>query len=384
MPALTRTAHRTVIRTLFAGLASCALAGCAKLQMGYNVLTYDAALADTANQMLLLNAVRASQHYPKSFTSVGQLIASPPVSGSVQSTFNFDTMIPGGLTTYNHNPSISANAGYTQFALGNLNAQVFMEAIRKPVNAKITKAFYANTGWPRELLYLVYVQHFQPSEESVRFVDFTRKARCAAPTTSGQARHCRKIDEHIAEYAALCKTEHFIDINTRMREFRDDPHMYYNTPVNYCHYARFRIFLEEVTFVTPSCISRPQRGPGCPPSQLRSPLDMIGYLGELIAAQNYIDEPFVPLMLYGLSIDHTFDFVDVPIFVVRRGEPLGSAAVVVQHEWVTYYIPRPDFGSPSEERSMQTLDLVLQTVQAATQRDDLPKTLPSFAVISGK
>ena len=139
MPALTRTAHRTVIRTLFAGLASCALAGCAKLQMGYNVLTYDAALADTANQMLLLNAVRASQHYPKSFTSVGQLIASPPVSGSVQSTFNFDTMIPGGLTTYNHNPSISANAGYTQFALGNLNAQVFMEAIRKPVNAKITK-----------------------------------------------------------------------------------------------------------------------------------------------------------------------------------------------------------------------------------------------------
>jgi hypothetical protein len=108
---------------------------------------------------------------------------------------------------------------------------------------------------------------------------------------------------------------------------------------------------------------------------------MIDYLGQLIAAQNYIDDPFIPLMLYGLSVENSFDFVDVPIFVVRRGEPLGSAAVVVQHGGLTYYIPRPDFGSPREERSLQTLDLVLQTVQAATIAKDLPKPVPTVSVL---
>ena len=212
----------------------------------------------------------------------------------------------------------------------------------------------------------------------MRSIDLGRKARCAAPTTRYEIATCDKIAEHIDEFASRCRSAHFIDLNERIQEFRSDPNMYYNTAVNYCHYSRFRIFSEERRLV---CASR---DPACARPKTRSPLDMIGYLGELIAAQNYIDEPYVPLVLFGRSTESDFDFVDVPLFEVKRGEPSGSAAVAVQHAGATYYIPRPDFGSRTEARSLQTLELVLQTVQAATHRDDLPKTLPSYAVISGK
>ena len=162
MAALIGVVSRNITRAVWVGLTACSLVSCADLQMGYNVLTYDTAIADTGNQLLLLNAVRASQHYPRSFTSVGQLIAAPPISGSVASTLNFSALT--GLQTYNVNPQVQASAGYSQFALGNLNAQAFMVAIRDQVNSKITKSFFENRSWPRELLDLVYVQSFSPTE----------------------------------------------------------------------------------------------------------------------------------------------------------------------------------------------------------------------------
>ena len=188
------------------------------------------------------------------------------------------------------------------------------------------------------------------------------------------------MNEQIDEYTSRCNDVHFVDADVRVREFRDDRGMYYNTAVNYCHYTRFRLFLEEVRLIgQPICTEKP--GPRCLHANERSALAMIGYLGDLIAAQNYRDEPFEPKVMFGRSTDTTYEFVDVPIFVVRRGEPLGGAAVVVQHDGTTYYIPRPDFGSPTEARSLQTLELVLQTVQAATSQKDLPKTVPSVAVV---
>jgi hypothetical protein len=376
MPALIRAAYRTVIPTLYVGLLSCFLTGCAEVQMGYNVLSYDNAIADTANQLLLLNAVRASQHYPRSFSSVGALTAGPPLSGGLASALNFSAL--AGLQTYSVNPTAQVNGGYSQFNLGNLNANKFMVAIRKRVAAEITKSFRDNPSWPEQLLDLIYFQYFIPSEPIVRLVDSVRKSKCSPTIVPGS--YCEKIDEQISEFSSRCGSDHFIDINVRIRDFRRDPKMYYNTAANYCHYARFRIFLEEVRMADLR-ICTPKITSACVIATERSALDMIGYLGELIAAQNYIEDPFVPLVLFGRSIGTTFVYVDIPLFVVVRGEPLGSAAVVVQHDGMRYYIPRPDFGSPTEARSLQTLELVLQTVQAATSADDLPKPVPSVAVI---
>jgi hypothetical protein len=370
------TLTRVAYRMMCAALATYGLTACAELQMDYNVLTYDSAVADSGNQLLLLNAVRASQHYPRSFTSVGGLLASPPVTGGLASTLNFNQF--ASLQNFNVNPTLAASPGYGSFALANLNSQDFMIRMRKPVDIDIIKAFESNPNWPRQLLDLLYFQRFNPSPSMVRIIDIKRKSKCPAAIVTGRAAVCNNLNEQIAKYTARC-TAHFVDITERMAEFINDRGAYYNTASNYCHFMRFKIFLEEVRLVRfPICIEKPQ--PGCLMADQRSALDLIGYLGEVIAAENYVDEPFVPKVRIGVPVGPTFDFVDVPLFVVLRGDPLGRAAVVVRHDGVPYYIPRPDFGSPLEERSLQTLELVLQTVQAATQKQDLPTTVPTVAI----
>ncbi|MGY2932713.1 hypothetical protein ACVWZ6_002315 [Bradyrhizobium sp. GM6.1] len=179
MLSLVRNVSGVAIRSLYVALASCFLGGCAEVQMGYNVLTYDNAIADTANQLLLLNAVRASQHYPKSFTSVGQLAASPPISGSLASTLNFTSL--AGLQTYSLNPSASAGAGYSQFSLGNLNAQKFMLAMRAPVRKEITAAFRESTG----LLSLHSVQTLSRGGQAHQLSSLQRKTCSAVSSCEG-------------------------------------------------------------------------------------------------------------------------------------------------------------------------------------------------------
>ena len=109
--------------------------GCAESQMRYNVLSYDNAVAQGANQQLLLNAVRASQNYPMSFTAIGQVLASPAVGGNIESEISFSRL--AGLTTYGLTPHLDASAGYGNFALDNLNYREFMVAMRESVPPEI-------------------------------------------------------------------------------------------------------------------------------------------------------------------------------------------------------------------------------------------------------
>ena len=96
-------------------------------------------------------------------------------------------------------------------------------------------------------------------------------------------------------------------------------------------------------------------------------------------------EPFVPYLVVGASNpDGGFSFVKVDLFVVHRGVtgPNGAAVSIV-HEGDRFYIPRPNFGSRTEARSLQTLDLVVQTLRAATTRESLPK-LQTLGVVATK
>src|SRR5262249_40997718 len=138
-----------------------------------------------------------------------------------------------------------AGAGYSQFSLGNLNADKFMVRIRKPVDENITRAFRESTGWPRQLLDLVYIQSLSPTQHILRTVDATRRQKCLAPGNSDVASRCALIYQQIDEFTSRCNS-HFADAGVRINEYLDDPGLYYNTAVNYCHYSRFRIFLEEV------------------------------------------------------------------------------------------------------------------------------------------
>ncbi|MFH0298525.1 hypothetical protein AAFX91_15015 [Bradyrhizobium sp. 31Argb] len=357
------------------------VAGCSQVQMGYNVLSFDAAIADTANQQLLLNAVRASQHYPKSFTQPGELKASPPVSGGIESTLNLTRL--DGLKDYSVTPKLSVDGGYSEFSLKNLNFEEYMFNIRAEIPDQITDTFERNPNWPAQLRDLLYVQKSELPEQVVGLIDSRRKSICQKPPTDRENRRCEKLREQIEEYTSQCGGDlHFIDVAVRLHQFRNDRNLYYSTASNYCHYNRFRIFLEEVRLTKLRTCSTQHLG--CIREVRRSALDMIGFLGELIAAENYISAPFIPRVMIGAPVGSHFEFVDVPLFEVRVGAPTVPVSVLVVHEGVAYYIPRPDFGSANEARSMQTLDLVLQTVQAATKREDVPKSSPTVGVIPVK
>ena len=110
---------------------------------------------------------------------------------------------------------------------------------------------------------------------------------------------------------------------------------------------------------------------------VRSPHDMIAYVGDLISAQLRENEPHVVQLL----VEPEQRKAD--LFRIESG--LGGAlasAVSVQHEGITYSIPRPGVGEVSEHRSLQVLALIRQFVAQGIEREDLPKS-PQVVVGGG-
>jgi hypothetical protein len=71
------------------------LSGCTRIELETKAEAYNAAIAGSNNEAILLNAVRASQRAPMSFVSLGQVLSAPTFSGTSIGTFNFDTLIRG-------------------------------------------------------------------------------------------------------------------------------------------------------------------------------------------------------------------------------------------------------------------------------------------------
>src|SRR2546421_456194 len=86
------------------GIAAAALllatlaGGCTRIELENKAEAYDAAISESSNELILLNAVRASQRAPMSFVSLGKINSNPSVGASLSSTFNFERVT--GLTNW--------------------------------------------------------------------------------------------------------------------------------------------------------------------------------------------------------------------------------------------------------------------------------------------
>ncbi len=106
-----RVDRRTrTIAVCLAFLISGILAGCTRAELESKAEAYNAAIGESNNRQILLNAVRASQRAPMSFVGYGDVAATPTFSGSAAGTFNFD---PFGLTTYTLNPTVNVGGGFS-------------------------------------------------------------------------------------------------------------------------------------------------------------------------------------------------------------------------------------------------------------------------------
>jgi hypothetical protein len=334
------------------------VAGCTRYELQSKAAAYNEAVGGAANEAILLNAVRASQRAPMSFTSLGQVLAQPTFSGSASSTVNFD---PFGLTSYSITPMASVAGGFQSFTMDNLNTDKFMTRMRAPISYQLIRYFEA-LKWPEELTELLFIASIKVSPGVYKRIEHASKAECERRKGDRTIRICDAIDRQQAQFdAAHCYPY-------------DDRGVIFNTARNICDMATLQIFLRRARLL----YIRPldQRIFTVVP---RTTLGMLYYLGELIAAQNYSDKPYTPEVLIG-----TADGLrSVLLFEVRRGVSVTGAAVVTNYSGETFYIPRPDLGSVDEARSMQVLDFVSQVISIQTQDKDIPK-ISAISVVGGR
>jgi hypothetical protein len=101
---------------------------------------------------------------------------------------------------------------------------------------------------------------------------------------------------------------------------------------------------------------------------LRSPERVVRYLGELISAQNYGTNRYVPRVIDPERKDR------FALLLVKRGSPLpsGAAVSIVDPEGETFYVPRRNHDARKEDLSLETLAIVTDVLNAAVSKKNFP------------
>jgi hypothetical protein len=296
-----------------------------------------------------------------SFVGLGDLSASPAVTATGSGTFNFD---PFGLVNYSLNPSVNVSGGFTNFAMTNLNRSEFMTRLRKPVPADLVNHFH-HLDWPDELVDLMLVRSVTLTQGQYSALLQRTKEMCDLGSTDRTVQICLQLKEDQLEF----ETE-----GCQIMLEPEPTVTFLNTAREFCSMKKFQILLRIIR------LQRFSSEKILPRADTRSPQDILYYLGELIAAQNYSTHPYCP-MLYVGTPDGRRRLV--PLFIVRRGGPVpGPAAVRVFYNGEMFYIPLPALGSLDEARSLQVLDFVSQVIAAVTISKDIPKSSTATLVLA--
>ena len=211
-------------------LALLAAFGCAGCQYSPNMLdravAYNRVVADSTNQVLLLNIVRASQRLPTYYTRLegdSSSLGLTPNAGLTLPLINprsFETDINNGATGAVTSTGTKAVGSLAQFAsslglqasesnlmtLQTLDDQKYQNGMMTPVPLKNIQAFQ-DEGYQRDLLFMMFLSSVQISGTLVDTIDSAVTARCAQANagTGGDASFERQLCAYIdgAPYQSL-------------------------------------------------------------------------------------------------------------------------------------------------------------------------------------
>jgi len=242
-----------------------AIVCCAACEYAPNMLdrtvAYNRAVANSTNQVLLLNVVRASQRLPTYYTRLegdaASLGLTPngslslPLSNPRSFETDINTGATGGVTgaatkAVGSLASIVSNLGLQAsesnlMTLQTLDDQKYQNGMMTPVPLKNIQAFQ-DEGYQRDLLFLMFLSNIQVSGELLDAIDAAAAARCGqalAGTVSFEQQLCAYIgggpyqslfDPERARPAAYSfslrtcqQTGGAIDGSTGMVRFNNDP-----------------------------------------------------------------------------------------------------------------------------------------------------------------
>lgn len=217
--------HRfaVTLRGSFLAIATLSLSACAQFEIADRSLEYNLAIEDASNRMLLLNVVRASKRYPMHFTAITDVNMSSPVSGSLGFNIPFGGDAKNAFTI---TPSASASSGI-KTNLGVLNKREFFRGITTPIKGE-TFHFYLLQGWPRELLFYMFIRQIDLKSEQTR-----------DDIIGASDKRCRDNTDALCNPVSLEKTFGG-SCETRIKEYDDDNEPYTNQSGNPCKFMRFQ------------------------------------------------------------------------------------------------------------------------------------------------
>ena len=139
-------------------------------------VSYNDAIANSTNAVLLLNALRASERLPTYYTRM----TANTATSSVTPLISMALPLGPGAVKKGFSPNLQlTDTSQNQMTLQNLDDQKFMRGVLTPVPLDVL-SFYLRQGWPRELLFLMTVSRLTVPAPVAARLEGAFDAHCAA------------------------------------------------------------------------------------------------------------------------------------------------------------------------------------------------------------
>lgn len=130
--------------------------GCISSRIAPTVISYNLAVEQAQNEMLLLNMVRAAKWQPMYLTDISKITGSIKRDLTATLTVPFGRLHGGSAANFSGAPGGTYSVNPT-FDVNVLNTQDFMKGFLQPLTPELF-AYFWNQGWPAALLLNLFVQ----------------------------------------------------------------------------------------------------------------------------------------------------------------------------------------------------------------------------------
>jgi hypothetical protein len=358
-------------QTFLIGLALATLTGCASLHtpMTDFATDYNRVIADTRNEMILLNIVRARFGEPTHYSALSSVSGNLSIGASAGASLGgiIDDIDAGASTQISVRSSPS-------FQIIPLNTADFAIGILRPIEPNVV-ALFLSQGWNENLLAALLIESI--SCGGTVYNNDLRADRSASQRPGYLTRNevfslgfeTGMEDQDGTGTALLSLTEGQSDsLELILGELGDDYRVAVRRAVDGTAILDVFERSEQTLRLT---MNRDSRPPECADDELspddyelRSVEGIIYYLGEILRTGDG---------------QLTADNGDI-VFRLRNAPPTGGHSVHISHGGQSYFVERPNPGQNPRNRTSQVLSLVNQLIGLQTASEALERSPATLTI----
>lgn len=372
--------------------------GCAAQQIEFQALAHKTAITSSADKILLTNILRASRKLAIDYTAITEYKANGIVSGSLAPQLPFGG---GASSLFSLDPTLNVGAGINLITIQNFGHQKESSEIIHQESKTDNFLRLVDAGWPSRLVETLLIQKLTIRKEFKNEVFKNSNDVC----TKAKEKEKTKLNMKLAEKRSLkkvlgyCKQIDLVDENNCNNDDIKKRENFLNLGNNKCEFLIFqatqsRLDLLNVGYdvfndLEPYLIDidpnlrktykeTEEKLSGDKRRALqfksRSLDELIRFLGELVEAQLYGDNPWIPEIYLEPDAKEL-----TQLFVVKRGGSIGTqVAISTEFKGEIYSINNADFGNPLGHKSLELFTYVRGRLDQAYAQADLPPSNTLF------